>query len=120
MLKKLFFIFSFTVSLTFAFKYTEGETLYFAKGCNGCHGVNAGGIQGYPKLARKPENYILKKLKAYNKNQIKTQNANLMVPFAQSLNKKEMRLIAYFLENIYIEDDNLYYPDGGTWGDGGS
>nr|WP_298692328.1 c-type cytochrome [uncultured Sulfuricurvum sp.] len=31
--------------------YQQGKKLYFAKGCNGCHGVTAGGTNLYPALA---------------------------------------------------------------------
>jgi cytochrome c553 len=118
---KKFTVFLFlSLNFIFAFKYTQGETLYFSKGCNGCHGVDAMGIQSYPKLAKKPQKYLIKKIKNYQKGLIKTQQANLMIPFAKSLNARELELISYFLENIYIENREMYYPDSDNWGDGGS
>jgi len=101
-------------------KYLDGENLYFSKGCNGCHGVDATGIQGYPHLANKPIYYLKKRLKMYQKGEIKRQKAFLMKPFAEILNRKEIDKITYYLYNRKRGNEELYYPDSGNWGDGGS
>jgi cytochrome c553 len=101
-------------------KYREGENIYFSKGCNGCHGVDATGVQGYPRLANKPKYYLQQRLKMYKSGAIKRQKAFLMKPFAEVLNSREVEKVTYFLENIVQSEEELYYPDSGNWGDGGS
>ncbi len=99
--------------------YDEGKKLYFVKGCNGCHGVDAKGLAQYPGLAYRPKPFLTYKLQRYRKKIADTQQAQLMIPFAQELSDAQIqRLIVFFSE--YQEeashDKNTYTSKG----DGGS
>lgn len=117
-------VLSFTILTMFLYssniEYKNGENIYFSKGCNGCHGIDATGVQGYPRLANKPKYYLKQRLKMYQRGAIKRQKAFLMKPFAETLSNREIEQVTYFLENIVKSKEELYYPDSGNWGDGGS
>jgi len=120
-MKKLLTLFIFLTLLLVADDYKAGETLYFQKGCNGCHGNSGAGMNTYPKIANYPKEYLVNKLLHYKNDVIKRMQANLMIPFAKPLTQKEIELISYFLSN-YKEDKEAerYDMEFETWGDGGS
>lgn len=100
--------------------YGKGEKLYFSKGCNGCHGTNASGINEYPSLANRAKGFLIYKLKKYRNGEISNQQALLMTPYAGSLNDEEIDLITTFLHE-YVDNSTDRYDDSyETHGDGGS
>ena len=108
-----------TVIILQAGIYKEGETLYFQKGCNACHGPQAQGLHTYPKLANIPIDDLRKKLHAYQNDKIKTPQASIMTSFAKSLNDSELETIIYFLSNFTKNPTQERYDDAfQTWGDG--
>ncbi len=99
--------------------YDEGKKIYFAKGCNGCHGVDAKGSSAYPSLAYRRKAFLSNKLHQYRKKIAPTQQAEMMVPFAQQLSDRQIdALTTYFSE--YREEKSQYKQDHTTRGDGGS
>jgi cytochrome c553 len=99
--------------------YKTGKNLYFAKGCNGCHGVSAGGTNLYPPLAYRRKPFLVSKLKDYRAKKGSTQQGQLMIPFAMGLSDKEIDALTTFLSE-YNEHKSTYKPDFSTRGDGGS
>ena len=99
--------------------YKTGKKLYFAKGCNGCHGISASGTNLYPALDYRRKPFLISKLKAYRAKQGSTQQSQLMIPFAMELSDKEIDALTTFLSD-YNENKSNYKPDLGTRGDGGS
>lgn len=99
--------------------YKTGKNLYFAKGCNGCHGVSASGTNLYPPLAYRRKPFLTSKLKSYRAKQGTTQQSQLMIPFAMELSDKEIDALTTFLSE-YNENKSNYKPDLSTRGDGGS
>lgn len=99
--------------------YDEGKKLYFAKGCNGCHGINANGLAQYPGLAYRPKAFLNYKLQRYRKKIADTQQAQLMIPFAQELSDAQIeKLITFFSQ--YHEEENHQTTERKIKGDGGS
>lgn len=99
--------------------YDEGKKLYFAKGCNGCHGINAKGLAQYPGLAYRPKAFLNYKLQRYRKKIADTQQAQLMIPFAQKLSDAQIeKLIIFFSQ--YHEEENHQTIEHIIKGDGGS
>jgi len=120
-MKQLFIFFTLFALFSSADNYKDGETLYFQKGCNSCHGITGAGMNTYPKLSNMPKEYLIKKLLHYKNDVIKRMQANLMIPFAKPLSQKDIELISYFLSNWH-EDKELerYDMEFESWGDGGS
>ena len=99
--------------------YDEGKKLYFAKGCNGCHGVDAKGLAQYPGLAYRPKAFLNYKLQRYRKKIADTQQAQLMIPFAQGLSDSQIeKLITFFSQ--YREEERHQTTEHKIKGDGGS
>lgn len=99
--------------------YSTGKKLYFAKGCNGCHGVSAGGSNLYPSLAYRRKAFLAHKLKEYRAKRGHTQQAQMMIPFAMGLSDREIDALTTFLSD-YHEGKSTYSPDMSNRGDGGS
>lgn len=99
--------------------YQTGKNLYFAKGCNGCHGVSATGTNLYPALAYRRQPFLVSKLKNYRAKQGTTQQSQMMIPFAIGLSDKEIDALTTFLSE-YHEGKSNYKSDTSTRGDGGS
>lgn len=99
--------------------YDEGKKLYFSKGCNGCHGVDAKGLAQYPGLAYRPKAFLNYKLQRYRKKIADTQQAQLMIPFAQELNDAQIQKLITFLSQ-YHEEENHQTTERNIKGDGGS
>lgn len=99
--------------------YDEGKKLYFAKGCNGCHGTDAKGLAQYPGLAYRPAKFLNYKLQRYRKKIADTQQAQLMIPFAKDLSDAQIKkLITFFSQ--YHEDEKHQTTEHSIKGDGGS
>ena len=99
--------------------YDDGKKLYFAKGCNGCHGVDAKGLAQYPGLAYRPQAFLNYKLQRYRKKIADTQQAQLMIPFAQKLSDAQIEKLIVFLSQ-YHENESHQTTEGRIKGDGGS
>lgn len=87
--------------------YNRGETLYYAKGCNSCHGASAEGSTFYPKLANKKAGFLFKKLQNFKTGKLDSVSKQMMAQFVQKLTIKEIQDLVYYLsrrKNIIIED----------------
>lgn len=99
--------------------YGEGKKVYFSKGCNGCHGVDAKGLAQYPGLAYRPKAFLNYKLQRYRKKIADTQQAQLMIPFAEHLTDTQIQMLITFLSD-YHEEASHQTTEGRIKGDGGS
>ncbi|MDP1784034.1 MAG: c-type cytochrome [Sulfuricurvum sp.] len=99
--------------------YDKGKKIYFSKGCNGCHGVNAKGLGEYPGLAYRPKSFLTYKLQRYRTKIADTQQAQLMIPFAQGLSDAQIQTITTFLSE-YHEEASHDKNENTSRGDGGS
>lgn len=101
--------------------YTNGEVLYFQKGCTSCHGTQAQGLHNFPKLANKKAYKLRNKLLAYRADEIKTPQASIMTSYAKNLKEEEMEDIIEYLSKYKKEEPTERYNDAyEEWGDGGS
>ncbi len=100
--------------------YEAGQKLYFAKGCNGCHGVKGEGMHNYPMLANQNKGYLAKKLRFFRAGNSNNQQQELMIGFAQDLTDEEIDAITTFLYEFKDVQEERYNPAYETWGDGGS
>lgn len=93
--------------------YNRGEMLFFSKGCSSCHGASAEGSSTYPRLANKDEDYIAQKLQNFRAGKTANVSQEMMAQFAQKLNDKNIKDLAYFLshhekeETQELDDDLL-------------
>lgn len=99
--------------------YKTGKSLYFSKGCSGCHGISATGTNLYPALAYRRKPFLASKLKNYRAKQGTTQQSQMMIPFAMGLSDNEIDALTTFLSD-YHEGKSNYKSDTSTRGDGGS
>lgn len=99
--------------------YDQGKRLYFAKGCNGCHGISAGGSGQYPALAFRRQPFLEHKLKQYRAKQGTTQLSQMMIPFALTLSDAQINALTTFLSQ-YKEKSTPATRDFSLRGDGGS
>ena len=99
--------------------YDQGKKLYFAKGCNGCHGITASGTHQYPALAYRRKPFLSTKLKEYRAKKASTQLAQMMIPFALGLKDSEIDALTTFLSEF---NENKKSPTNkfSIKGDGGS
>ncbi len=100
-----------TLFITSLFSKESGKVLFMKYGCYGCHGIDAQGTGGYPKLANLPESYIEKKLWEYKLQKVKSKRADIMKPFAEPLTKKEIEALAKFLHEIKTDTQEKYYEE---------
>jgi cytochrome c553 len=99
--------------------YDDGKKLYFAKGCNGCHGIDAKGLAQYPGLAYRPKAFLNYKLQRYRNKIADTQQSQLMIPFAKELTDAQIeKLITFFSQ--YHEEEIHQTTERRIKGDGGS
>ncbi len=75
----------------------EGERIYMAKGCYGCHGVAGEGVNDFPKLAGKSKGYLAKRLRELKRGVGRTPGRQMMIPFAKRLTEREIVAISAFL-----------------------
>ena len=100
--------------------YKTGESLYFEKGCNGCHGTKAEGMTGYPGLANRAKGFLTYKLKRFRDKLSDNQQQEMMIPFAQGLSDAEIDALTTFLHEYIDNQMERYDMEFETWGDGGS
>lgn len=99
--------------------YDEGKKLYFAKGCNGCHGISAGGSGQYPALAYRRKPFLINKLKGYRSKQGATQLSQMMIPFALGLSDTQIDALTTFFSE-FKESSSHDKTERSSRGDGGS
>lgn len=99
--------------------YKQGKKLYFAKGCNGCHGIDAKGIAAYPGLAYRPKPFLTYKLNLYRSKHADTQQAQMMIPFAMKLTNADINALTTYLSE-FKEDKKSSTHSYSIRGDGGS
>ena len=100
--------------------YEEGKRLYFAKGCNGCHGIKAEGLHEYPMLANRDKHILAGKLERFRKGLSDNQQQEMMIGFAQGLSDAQIDALTTFLNEFVDDQKESYDPGFETWGDGGS
>jgi len=100
--------------------YEQGKKLYFSKGCNGCHGISAGGTNLYPALAYRRKAFLTYKLKRLRSKQGDTQLAQMMIPFAASLSDSQIDTLTTFLSDYHEHSKKSYVPDDSMTGGGSS
>lgn len=101
--------------------YEQGKKLYFAKGCNGCHGISAAGTNIYPALAYRRKALLTSKLERLRSKQGNTQLASMMIPFAMGLSDSQIDAITTFLSEYHEQKSKINYePDNSNTGDGSS
>ena len=93
----------------------DGSRIYTKHGCYGCHGANAQGGNGFPKLAGKSITYLTKKLKGYRDGTIHSNRANMKRSFAKDLSNKEIEALATYLKSLghraKRSDEERYYEE---------
>lgn len=100
--------------------YDAGERLYFAKGCNGCHGIKGEGLHEYPALANRDKEILAGKLRRFREGISMNQQQELMIGFAQGLSDEEIDALTTFLHEFVDTQVEQYDMEFETWGDGGS
>lgn len=99
--------------------YEQGKKLYFEKGCNGCHGISAGGSGQYPPLAYRRKPFLVDKLKGYRSKQGTTQLSQMMIPFAMTLSDTQIDALTTFFSE-FKEGVSHDKTERSSRGDGGS
>lgn len=100
--------------------YNTGKKLYFSKGCNGCHGISAGGTNVYPPLAYRRKAFLVYRLNQLRSKQGNTQLAPMMIPFAVKLTDSQINALTTFLSDYHENNKNRYEPDDSNTGGGSS
>ena len=119
--KKLLCLLPLSLYLLNASDYTNGEVLYFQKGCTPCHGLQAQGRHTFPKLANIKAHKLRNKIYAYRANKIKTPQASVMTSYAKNLTEDEIEDLVFYLSTFKVEISDESYDDSfEEWGDGGS
>jgi cytochrome c553 len=121
-MKNLFFVLITSISTySLAADYTNGEILYFQKGCTPCHGIKAQGRHTFPKLANIQDFKLRNKIDAYRADKIKTPQASVMTTYAKNLTESEIEDLVLYLSTYKEEVSDEQYDDSyQEWGDGGS
>ena len=101
--------------------YEKGKSLYMQKGCYGCHGTKAEGMNNYPRLANRAKGFLIYKLKRFRSKISDNQQQEMMIPFAMPLSDEDINDIVTFLYEYKEDELKEQYDDSfETWGDGGS
>ncbi len=99
----------------------EGERIYMAKGCYGCHGTEAEGVNNYPRLACRSEGDLLDKLHKLRRGVGHSAEREMMIPFAKALSDAQMRAVVKYLSRKCEEsEEEEEFPEellGGNNGD---
>ena len=120
-MKKLLLLPLILSAISSAADYTNGEVLYFQKGCTSCHGTQAQGLHAFPALANKKAYKLRNKLLAYRADKVKTPQASVMTGYAKNLKPDEMEdIIEYLSKYKKVEPEERYNDAYEEWGDGGS
>ena len=101
-------------------QYDRGEQLYFEKGCNGCHGTKAEGMNTYPALANRAKGFMEYKLRRFRDEISDKQIQEMMIPFAKELSDQQIDDLVYFLYHYHDTQTERYDIDFEQEGDGGS
>lgn len=110
----------FTSLFGFSENYKAGKALYFEKGCNGCHGTKAEGMNTYPALANRAKGFMAYKLRRFRDEISDKQIQEMMIPFAMGLSDLEIEQLTTFLNEYVDEQKERYDIEFTTEGDGGS
>ena len=116
----LFFCTLLTLNASPSTYYDQGKKLYFSKGCNGCHGVSAGGTNLYPALAFRRKAFLVYKLTRLRTKQGDTQLSQMMIPFAMGLSDIQIDALTTFLSDYHEHSKEHYTPDNSMTGGGSS
>ena len=111
---------TFTALMSASTDYETGKILYFEKGCNGCHGTKAEGMNTYPPLANRARGFLAYKLRRFRSEISDKQIQEMMIPFAIGLSDKEIDQLALFLNEFVDEQTERYDIEFTSEGDGGS
>ena len=99
----------------------EGEKIYMAKGCYGCHGTEAEGVNNYPRLACRSEADLLDKLHKLRRGIGHTDERDMMIPFAKALSEAQIKAVVKYLSRKCQESkEEEEFPEellGGNNGD---
>ncbi len=101
-------------------QYKRGESLYFLKGCHGCHGIKAEGMTSYPALANRAKGFLTYKLKRFRSHISDNQQQEMMIPFASALSDDDIDDLTTFLTDYVDTQTQQYDSSYEVWGDGGS
>jgi cytochrome c553 len=115
-----FIFLAFTSLFAASSDYEEGKVLYFEKGCNGCHGTKAEGMNTYPALANRAKGFMAYKLKRFRSEISDKQIQEMMIPFAMGLSDTDIEQLTTFLNEYVDEQSERYDIEFRTEGDGGS
>jgi len=116
---RIFVLLFLSTTLLLASTYEEGKKLYFEKGCNGCHGITAGGSAQYPALAYRRKPFLVDKLKGFRAKQGSTQLSQMMIPFALGLSDTQIDALTTFFSE-FKEEVSHDKTERSSRGDGGS
>ncbi len=100
--------------------YQKGENIYFEKGCNGCHGTKAEGMNAYPMLANRAKGFLTYKLERFRSEISDNQQQEMMIPFAKGLSDTQIDMLTTFLNKFHDKQTEHYDIDFEQEGDGGS
>jgi cytochrome c553 len=85
--------------------YEEGIPSAQVPACASCHGAEAKGADGFPRLAGQLHDYIFKKLVNWDKergqDKAKPDNSEIMAPIAHNLTEVQIKAVAAYLS--YLE-----------------
>ncbi|NPA04198.1 MAG: c-type cytochrome [Epsilonproteobacteria bacterium] len=87
------------------------EELYSSLGCYGCHGIDAKGGNGFPPLANKPKEYLIKRLFQYKEGKLTSNRAQMMQPYAKNLTPQQIQELATYLSNLKPDQSQEYYEE---------
>ncbi|WP_295020984.1 c-type cytochrome [Sulfurimonas sp.] len=114
-------LFLFFLSVNANQSYDDGKAAYMQKGCNGCHGNRAEGLNEYPALANRDKKYMTYKLKRFRSKKSDNQQQEMMVPFAVNLSNKDIDNLTTFMRDFKEKKISKKYNDSFIRsGDGGS
>lgn len=114
-------LFLFFLSANANQSYDNGKAIYMQKGCNGCHGNKAEGLNEYPPLANRDKSYMTYKLKRFRSKLSTNQQQEMMIPFAVGLSDKDIDNLTTFMQDYKVKKMTKKYNDSFTIsGDGGS
>ncbi len=79
--------------------YKDGESLFAAR-CSSCHGANADGAGGYPRVNGEAAYSILSKLIGYKNGSYGSSAKGVMVLQVQDLSEEELKMLASYLAGL--------------------
>lgn len=79
--------------------FHEGVASKNVPACMGCHGAEAQGQEGFPRLAGQHADYVVKQLVLFQRGDKRPQGAP-MVAVAHDLTRQEMESVAAYVESL--------------------